>query len=110
MTPSSHKTAGVATGTLVETNSFYHILQYFNNTGDLVKQSKHFNIECQICVSKNLSLINDTRMSTLPYAPGLLLLHKIDTNVFGSICRGAKSMKEDITSIRTPLRTLCQMP
>ncbi|KAI0977631.1 hypothetical protein F4678DRAFT_455781 [Xylaria arbuscula] len=58
MSPPRNQAVVVAVETLVETNNFYHIIQHFNDAGDLTRQNTRFSIECQICMSKSLSLIN----------------------------------------------------
>ncbi|KAI3332484.1 hypothetical protein HD806DRAFT_530232 [Xylariaceae sp. AK1471] len=48
-----------ATKVTIETNNFHNVLKHFDITGNLIhKSTAHLAIECQICMVKNLALIN----------------------------------------------------
>ncbi|KAJ2985156.1 hypothetical protein NUW58_g5687 [Xylaria curta] len=42
----------------VETNNFYRVQEYFDASGDLRNKETRFEIECQICLVKNLGIVN----------------------------------------------------
>ncbi|RYC58345.1 hypothetical protein CHU98_g7860 [Xylaria longipes] len=44
--------------TIVETNNFHQVLEHFNSAGGLKHKETRLEIECQICLSKNLALVN----------------------------------------------------
>ncbi|KAI1363785.1 hypothetical protein F5Y08DRAFT_308443 [Xylaria arbuscula] len=45
-------------GSIVETNNFQQVIKLFNDCGKLKNKNTRLAIECQICVCKNLAIIN----------------------------------------------------
>ncbi|KAI0448186.1 hypothetical protein F4803DRAFT_567758 [Xylaria telfairii] len=43
---------------IVETNNFRQVLEHFDSAGSLTHKETRLEIECQICLSKNLAFVN----------------------------------------------------
>ncbi|TRX90376.1 hypothetical protein FHL15_008741 [Xylaria flabelliformis] len=50
----------------VETNNFHQVLKYFDEAGKLKRKDTRLEIGCQICLVKNLALVNLERENPTP--------------------------------------------
>ncbi|RYP45161.1 hypothetical protein DL769_011479 [Monosporascus sp. CRB-8-3] len=54
------ETSGGSRHDIIETNNFRHVLEFFNEEGNLKDNNTRVEIRCGICLEKNLSIMNSS--------------------------------------------------